>query len=161
MRNAGESSTWFAGALGVSLARHAELSLRGGRTPPDFVRGIPGGRSLSLGLRLQTDPLPFVRAPRVRDDGGLRLLVARDGAGHVMTVRAPGATRVEVAGDFTDWSPVSLASDASGNWVLRAQLEPGVHRVRVRVDGGEWQVPPNLTRARDEFDGWVGILTVY
>ena len=62
-------------------------------------------------------------------------------------------------GDFTDWEPVALRR-ADGRWTLELALAPGVHRLNVRVDGGEWRVPPSLTGVDDGFGGRVGLLVV-
>jgi hypothetical protein len=32
--------------------------------------------------------------------------------------------------------------------------------VAIRLDGGPWHAPPNLTRAPDEFGGEIGLLAV-
>jgi hypothetical protein len=39
------------------------------------------------------------------------------------------------------------------------RIEPGVHHLLVRVDGGEWRTPPTLPTVRHEF-GTVGVLFV-
>jgi len=39
-------------------------------------------------------------------------------------------------------------------------LAAGVHRVNVRVDGGEWRVPTGLSAVDDDFEGKVGLLVV-
>jgi hypothetical protein len=39
-------------------------------------------------------------------------------------------------------------------------LNPGVHRLAVRFDGGAWQAPAGLPTAPDGFGGEVGLLIV-
>ena len=56
-------------------------------------------------------------------------------------VRAPGARRVEVKGDFTDWQPLALTASGDGRYRYALGLPPGMHRFNLRVDGGEWGVP--------------------
>ncbi len=84
---------------------------------------------------------------------------ARDGYA-MLLARVPGARRVEVKGDFTDWKPVELAAAGPGVWQARLRVAPGIHRVNLPVDGGPWIVPPGLPSLVDEFDGAVGILIV-
>jgi 1,4-alpha-glucan branching enzyme len=76
-----------------------------------------------------------------------------------LRVVAPGATRVEVRGDWTEWRPMrmTVAGDA---WELTAPLPSGTRRLTIRVDGGAWRVPANLAGADDEFGSRVGLLVV-
>lgn len=74
-------------------------------------------------------------------------------------IRLP-ARRVEVRGDFTGWEPVLLEAGPGSAWQKSFALPPGMHRVLVRIDGGEWQVPPDLPVERDEFGERVGVLFV-
>jgi hypothetical protein len=82
-----------------------------------------------------------------------------DSAHRVLRVRAPGATHVEVMGDFTDWEPVELTlSDGvfSGSFALTS----GSHRMAVRLDGGAWSPAANTPAVDDDFGGKVGLLVV-
>jgi hypothetical protein len=74
-------------------------------------------------------------------------------------VRGVSASRVEVMGDFTDWNPVMLESTGDA-WRLERAISSGLHRIAIRLDGGEWIAPVNLPRATDEFGGVVGLITV-
>jgi AMP-activated protein kinase-like protein len=61
--------------------------------------------------------------------------------------------------DFTGWEIVVL--ERSGNeWRLTQEVPPGLHRIAIRVDGGDWIAPPGLPRATDELGGVVGLITV-
>jgi 1,4-alpha-glucan branching enzyme len=75
-------------------------------------------------------------------------------------VRAPGAGRVELVGDFTDWDPLALQRTRGDTWEITLPLASGTHRLNVRVDGGEWGVPPGISAAPDEFGGVVGLLLI-
>jgi 1,4-alpha-glucan branching enzyme len=75
-------------------------------------------------------------------------------------LRAPGATSVEVAGDFTKWSPVTLSRSRGDRWTMSLRLVPGVYRIHVRVDDGEWAPPPGVSRMVDPYEGMVGVLVV-
>ena len=89
------------------------------------------------------------------------VVVARGDAGTTrISVDAPGARVVEIAGDFTDWKPVPLARGADGWWSVARALPPGVRQLAVRADGGAWMPPPGLAVTRDEFGEPVGLLVV-
>jgi hypothetical protein len=154
-----------------------------GLFPFDPVQGLPGGRYVTAALRLATrrpivnDPslraellLPY-EVRRLRSARAEQFVVEeRDGGARVLRVLVPGARRVELMGDFTDWTPVALAPldrraagrgrDGDDVWLAELVIAPGVHRVNVRVDGGPWRPPPGLSVVRDEFGGEVGLLVV-
>jgi len=58
--------------------------------------------------------------------------------------RAPGAGRVDVRGDFTGWSPITMRRAGIGWWELELALPPGLHQIEVSVDGGPWVPPAGL-----------------
>jgi hypothetical protein len=126
---------------GVAAGRFAELTAH-------FALG--GGRSTSAS---REPPLgPFTRL-------GFDVRLLADGA-RELRFRVPGASRVEIMADFTNWEPVVLQSVGDERWALTTRVPPGVHRVNVRIDGGAWTVPPGLTAVADEFGGAVGLLIV-
>jgi hypothetical protein len=61
--------------------------------------------------------------------------------------------------DFTDWSPVVLER-IDGVWRLDRAVTPGVHRIALRIDGGEWIAPANIPHATDDLGGVVGLITI-
>lgn len=143
--------------------------------PAEIVRGLPGGRYLSVAMRVASRPptgsnpdlvarllLPYeLRGLRRSGEAAERFVVATESDGtRTLRVRVPGARRVELMADFTDWTPVPLARGPGDTWVVNVFLAPGVHRVNLRVDGGAWAPPPGLTAVRDEFGGEVGLLVV-
>ncbi|PYO74485.1 MAG: hypothetical protein DMD67_13490 [Gemmatimonadetes bacterium] len=148
--------------------------MSGGRYPTDPVSGSVAGRYLTVGVRIRNptprrpptwDPVQRGRAPAAADgeatlapqieirpagDRGVRLLV-----------RAPGASSVELAADFTDWHPVMLERVMEeGAWQLLLPVASGLHRLNVRIDGGKWIAPAGTTRSADEFGSEVGIVAV-
>ena len=78
----------------------------------------------------------------------------------VVRVHCPRAARVELAGDFTDWTPVAFDPAGGGTWEARLAIAPGLHQVQIRVDGGPWQVPPGLPTAQGAFAGVAGVLLI-
>ena len=157
----------------VILGERTALVVAGGRYPTDPIRGSIAGRYLSVAFRMRRAPLRSLpardpRAPLVDErassgssSSGARLEIKPDSGGttHVV-VRALGATLVEIAGDFTDWQPVGLRHVEDDVWEAVLRISSGLHRVDVRVDGGNWLVPSGTTRTADDFEGEAGIFVV-
>jgi hypothetical protein len=78
----------------------------------------------------------------------------------VLRVSAPSAQSVEISGDFTGWSPVKLEAAGEGVWTGSFSLKPGQYQTNLRLDGGNWVVPPGLLPLKDEFGGSVGLLII-
>ncbi len=169
------------GVYGEATAAYAvsawlAVVLSGGRYPTDPTRGSVSGRYLGATLRMTPLPRRSARpqfTPRVvprwhspangSDAGHVTIEVRECRCGeqeHTLLVRADDASSVEVAGDFTDWEPVSFFPGEGSNWTVTLPLPPGTYRFNIRVDGGVWLVPEGLIRLTDEFGGVVGLLTV-
>ena len=157
----------------LALGERTLLFLAGGRYPTDPVSGSVAGRYVSGGVRLRVarparlashtslpsasrpprdgDPVPSARLGVVpQPDGAVRLVL------HV----AAAAASVELAGDFTDWQPWPLRRSGDGMWETVLPIPSGLHRLNVRIDGGQWIVPAGLSRAADDFGDEVGIMAV-
>jgi hypothetical protein len=150
------------------------LALGGGNYPVDPTQGFPGGRFVSLSLRLaqgrspsqrpseqrgQESPLPDL-APNASP--AVAGFIATRGVGDTVTLRvnAPDARTVEISGDFTDWVPVQLARAEGGWWSSTIPIKSGKYQMNVRVNGGQWIAPPGLLSIADEFGGTVGLLVI-
>ncbi len=157
----------------LPLGERTGLVVAGGRYPTDPIRGSIAGRYLGVALRLRRASLrsPVARDPRAPlepapANGGSSATVTRleikphTGGGVRIVVHAAGAMLVEVAGDFTDWQPLGLGHTEEDTWEAVLKIPSGVHRVDVRVDGGNWLVPAGTTRAADDFGGEAGIFVV-
>ena len=155
----GDRNVW--GNVGVALWVTPTLALvaRAGAYPVDYTQGFPGGQFVSLALRIRSaQPLRLRPASPVA--GVTRFEVRGRGGNRTIRLYAPRATHVELMGDFTAWSAVSLASEGNGWWSVTLAIAPGTHQLNVRVDGTEWGVPPGLVELRDEFAGTVGLLVI-
>lgn len=111
-----------------------------------------------LGIRLASGPrlFPhFVNAPKV---GAASCVVRLADGGASIEIRAPGASHVELSGDFTRWLPAAFEHASGDRWVLTAHLTPGVHRFVVRVDGGGWLPAPGLPQTMDAYEGTVSVI---
>jgi len=166
----GEASAAFAVSAWLALV------VSGGRYPTDPTRGSVSGRYLGATFRMTALPRRAPRpqfTPRVVPrwhspaNGSAPAPVTIEvldcrcrEQGQTLLVRAGDASHVEVAGDFTDWEPVSLTPGKASSWTVTLPIAPGTYRFNIRIDGGEWLVPAGLLRLIDEFGGEVGLLTV-
>ena len=167
----GTARSWASINAIRELNRRVAITLSGGTYPIDPTQGFPGGRFLSLGVRLATSRMPVLPAP-VEDPTAAgpaasaaiaSFETGRDGQGRVtFSVNAPGAQTVEINGDFTQWIPLRLTQDPrdSNRWSAVLPIQAGKYQMNIRVDGGKWIAPPGLLSLRDEFGGAVGLLVV-
>lgn len=145
--------------------------ISGGRYPSDPIRGSIAGRYVSAAVRFRFQPArpqvgPFP-LPHSGANGGTdptattRLALTREASGYVrLLLQTPPASSVEIAGDFTDWQPMSLAPARQGGWEIVLRIPAGVHQINVRIDGGPWRVPGGTTRLVGDYDDEVGSFVV-
>ncbi len=162
-------------------SRYAVVGLVG-RQLADPALGTASTLYASVGLRIAARSLgakPYTAPPRdpvlsrrpevlhVRGPAGwtstsskreVELVDARDGSFVQLRIGADAKT-VEMAGDFSGWQPIALVR-LNGAWRLPEALAPGVYRMIMRVDGGEWRPMLGLPRLQDEFGGEVGVVTI-
>ena len=146
----------------------------GGTYPVDPTQGFPGGRFISLGIRLASgrrnalnaSTSPGIETARIEVPGTASAAAdvfraeARPQGVVLLMVHAPSAGRVEINGDFSGWTPVDLERTSEGWWTRALPIAPGKYEMNLRVDGGSWIVPPGLLGMKDEFGGSVGLLVV-
>jgi 1,4-alpha-glucan branching enzyme len=66
------------------------------------------------------------------------------------TLRAPGARRVALVGDFNRWDPAATPlAGRAGAWSVEVPLAPGRHAYAFVVDGGRWTLDPAAPSERD------------
>jgi hypothetical protein len=165
------------GSLLGSVALWAQPSLAitasAGTLAADPIRSAPASRFLTFGARWRPSPTsggvhgrpPKTGAPETPLPSESVIaraaadVVVRDTA-RVLRIYAPGATRVEVRGDATEWRPVALAARGRYWELVLPGAEPGTLRLAVRVDGGAWDVPGNLPTVEDDFGARVGLLVL-
>ena len=168
------------GSAALNLGAGTALIVSGGRYPTDAISGSIAGDYVTLAVRLGT--MPYRRAPAPGAAPTLpprRQTSAADGAeasfdqpslqieqqsgdSVLLTLYAPSATTVEISGDFTDWQPVSLtrSSGKIDAWTGTFRINPGIHRINVRRNGGAWRAPAGTARRVDDYDGEVGVFTL-
>ena len=151
---------WGSVAAAFQISRRLALVGSAGSYPIDFTQGYPGGRYVSLSVRLQAFRANDIQAPTTSSDETLRQFrVDRLAPGRYrLRVLAPGASSVDLAGDFTKWSPLPLVRLTDGWWIATVEIPDGTHEAAIRVDGGAWRAPPGLTPITDEFGGRSGLL---
>jgi hypothetical protein len=162
---------WASASAVVWISPRIGLVLAGGNYPVDPTQGFPGGRFASVSVRLtqqrhsspvSIDSAPAVSAPERTAVPTVLGFVAQRGGRDAVTLRvnAPGAHSVEINGDFTNWTPVKLAPVGDDWWTSTLPLKPGKYQMNLRVNGGDWTVPPGLLSMVDEFGGTVGLLVL-
>ena len=141
----------------VTVARRLALEIAGGSYLPDLYQGFPASAFVTLGMRIAL----VGRPPATRWDGAPRpALAIREGDRVVVRFRVPGAARVAIAGEWSDWLPLPLSPEAGDTWAIRVVLAPGVYRFSLIVDGSRWLVPPGIAVVHDGFGGVAGLLVV-
>lgn len=166
----GANSTWGMASGVYWLNRHIAFVASAGTYPDDFAQGLPHGTYASLGLRISTrrpavTPMSDLRAQLLAATNtrrGAPALQSRRKSANAVTLvlRDASATSVEIMGDFTGWSPVAFTQVGADRWSVTLPIQPGSHRVNVRIDGGAWGVPAGVPSLNDEFSGVVGLLIV-
>jgi AMP-activated protein kinase-like protein len=153
---------WAGAEIAVILARPLSLVLGAGTASGSRFALDAEHHYLTLGFRLRPpmgttliarpEPVPVTMGP---------LAVDALSPGHYrLSVWAPRAHAMEIAGDFTGWKPRPLTRGEAGEWSLTLALLPGAHHLNACVDGGAWIVPPGLTTMTDDFAGEVGVLVI-
>jgi 1,4-alpha-glucan branching enzyme len=76
----------------------------------------------------------------------------------------PDVSKVCLAGDFNNWSPVSdpmLDKNKDGHWMLFYPLKPGRYEYKFVIDGKYWIVDPrNPQTVSDGFEGGNSVIVV-
>jgi hypothetical protein len=161
-QGASRSDEWASADATVWFTSRAALVASIGRTLEDAVRGVPRTRYVSVAIRLAAQPHARMALTPRHESAGVHIRVdPAAGARRRFTVDGtlPTTRRVELMADFTDWTPVVL--DHSGDaWLTERSVTPGLHRMAIRIDGGEWIAPANLPHVTDDLGGIVGLITV-
>ena len=170
----GDSKVWGSANLSYWVTQSVAFIVGGGTYPVNFGQGFPGGRYVSAGIRIGripasrssdasiTDIAPTPSSDVRADNSAPAMSVGFGFSPYRATffVTAPGATSVEVAGDFSNWEPVALSRASDGRWTRTLPMQPGIYEMNYRVNGGPWLTPPGFVTKKDEFGQSVGILVV-
>jgi hypothetical protein len=139
---ASHGSAWTSIPFGDAMA----LDVAAGRYPANRLTGIPAGTFASAGISMKLGTRPR-SLPRPAG-------ISAAGSGFTrLTIAAPDAQRVEVAGDFNTWSFVPARRSQNGVWYVDLRIPAGEYRYAFRVDGGAWRIPDGARAAEDDFGG--------
>lgn len=69
-----------------------------------------------------------------------------------LSLRAPQAKAVSLAGDFNKWSAEEgkMQKRSDGTWTIEVPLKPGVYHYMFVVDGDDWVPDPRAESYRDD-----------
>jgi hypothetical protein len=154
VRNEGATSSTFGmGLVSIGVSDVVALQLAAGSYLPNRLIGTPGGRFVNAGLSLQVRS----SSPSLPKPEGIRLPVAGMTR---FSIRSSGASRVELAGDFTNWKSISTVRAPNGVWYVDLRVPPGRYRYAFRIDGREWKVPDGAAVVDDDFGGKSALIEV-
>ncbi len=178
----GGNASWASAGITYRIVSWLGIAASAGNYAPDYTQGIPGGRFISAALRFSPGSSASTYNSAGADIGAKPLIqpelsedappasekfsafsagrVTGSGDMREIRIRAPGASAVEIAGDFTYWEPVQMRNAGNGWWVASLKLPAGIYHMNVRADNGSWSVPAGMTVIQDEFAGSVGILVI-
>jgi hypothetical protein len=152
------------GGFETALALTSRVALAAGYAYEPSVPelNLPAQRVSRAGLTLHLDAGPpsagrFDHPPETSP--ALRLEPLGQGR-YRLHIQTQASTRVELSGDFCDWTPLPMSREGGGWWTAECALRPGVHRISLRIDGGRWTAPPGLSACSDGFEGEAGILVI-
>ena len=63
----------------------------------------------------------------------------------------PNVAKVALAGDFSEWEPVTMRRQKNGQFVALLSLAPGAHEYKFLLDGNWMTDPDNGTWALNAF----------
>ena len=152
---------WLQGQAEWRVAPWASLEAQVGTYPRD-ITGFTSGSFVSLGVWLKPGGRRDTRLPSVyRGASGNDVTIEQSEPGRErVTFVVPGARRVEIAGEWNDWTPVALVRLGAERWQANVTLGKGAHRFSLLVDGDRWVVPAGVPSIPDSFGGTVGLLVV-
>lgn len=158
-----DSRRWSSASATVWLNDRVAIIGGGGRQPALPLRGLPSRSFGMAGLELAYWPISKGAVPVSLPHAALvKSFELRPGATGTqkIVIRVGGVETVDVMGDFSDWSPLTLVRRGRDLWELSVPLSPGMHRINVRVDGGPWMAPPGIPVMHGSYTGEVGLIYV-
>ena len=158
-----DSRRWTSATATLWLTDRVAFVGGGGRQPALPLRGIPSRSYGMAGLEVAYWPLSKNSVPVSLPHTALvKNFEVRAGVSGMqrIVIRVGGVETVDVMGDFSDWSPLTLVRHGRDTWELSIPMSPGTHQINVRVDNGPWMAPPNLPTMHDSFGGDVGLMVV-
>lgn len=138
------NTTFGSAALSLAVKPSVSVDVSVGSYPSDRLIGTPGGRYLNLGISLHTGRTSS--ANRLSPEGAPTVP-----AGFTrLAIRDDDASRVDVAGDFTNWKPVATQRAPNGVWYVDLRIPAGRYRYAFRINGSDWRIPDGATAVDDD-----------
>ena len=159
---ASDSRRWASGTFTMWLAPRAAFVMGGGQQPSNPARGIPARTFGTVGMMFAYAPTKYSVPVTPVNQARIAFFEAKpiaDGMQKII-VRVARVESVDVMGDFSHWTPLTMVRRGRDIWELSVPLQPGRHQINIRIDGGKWVAPPGLPKMNDMFSGEVGVLIV-
>jgi hypothetical protein len=152
---------WARGEMRLSATRFLDITAAVAALPEQPYLGAPARRVAVIGMA-------FSGLPRSSPSSGKVAATARtfvesvrkDSSTVIIRLRIAKAKHVELSGEPTSWTPISMKRADDDWWEVALNAPPGSYRVNVRIDGHEWIAPPGTVPSRDEFGGEVGVIQI-
>jgi hypothetical protein len=152
---AGGTHAYGGGRIGVGLGRSLSMFLGFDRYPANLLLDSPAGRTVAAGVTIGTG------AGATRRNGPAPARVPPPAPGETrLTIKAGDAERVDVAGDWNQWTPVPLQRASNGVWYVDLSIPPGRYRHAFRINGRSWRIPEGVAAVNDGFGGTSAWLSV-
>jgi hypothetical protein len=158
-----DSRRWSSAHATIWLNERVAIIGGGGRQPALPLRGLPARSFGMAGLEIAYSPVSKSAVPVALPHTVLvKKFEMQPGTGDMrkIVIRVGGVERVDVMGDFSDWSPLTLVRRGRDLWELNVPLSPGMYHINVRVDDGPWMAPPGIPTMHDGFSGDVGLIVI-
>lgn len=152
---ANERLTFGSATLVAPIGDHLAFSAAAGRYPSNRLSGVAGGSFATAGLTFRTGA---AHARAVADEPAGVSAPAR-GATR-LAIRAPRASRVDVAGSWNGWTPTPARRASNGVWYVDLALAPGSWRYAFKVDGSTWTVPDGVAADDDGYGARSALIVV-
>jgi hypothetical protein len=154
-RDAPDERVDFAsGSVWVPITNDLAFTLAAGKYPSNRLTGAAGGRFFSTGLSIRLGGSRPIAAPRPAGVSAPLHELTR------FAIRATGAERVDVAGDWDAWALTPATRATNGVWYVDLRLQAGEYRYAFLVDGREWRVPEGVVAVDDGFGSKAAYVTV-
>jgi len=158
-----DSRRWSSAHATIWLNERVAIIGGGGRQPALPLRGLPARSFGMAGLEIAYSPVSKSAVPVALPHTVLvKKFEMQPGTGDMrkIVIRVGGVERVDVMGDLSDWSPLTLVRRGRDLWELNVPLSPGMYHINVRVDDGPWMAPPGIPTMHDGFSGDVGLIVI-
>ena len=158
-----DSRRWSSASATMWVSDRVAFIAGGGRQPALPLRGIAARSFGMAGMEIAYSPISKAAVPVSLPHTILVRTFETHAAANGMqkiVIHVGGVEAVEVMGDFSDWTPLTLTRRGRDLWELALPLSAGVHSVNVRVDGGPWAPPPGVPTMHDGYNGEVGLVVV-